>query len=223
MAAFIFDSETNDSKDPEIIEAAWLQLADPASLRVVEMFLMRYRPSRPITLGALATHHIMDEELVDCPPSAEFALPDGCQYLIGHNVDFDWQAAGSPEHIKRICTLALARMIWPQADSHSQSALLYLIDRQNARERLRSAHSAGADVENCHLLLTVIIDQLGGVSSWEELWQHSEAARVPTVMPFGKHKGTPIADVPWDYKQWLSRQPDVDPYLLQALRGEVSA
>lgn len=222
MAAYIFDTETNDSTNPEIIEAAWLQLADPESLRAVEMFHMRYRPERPITLGAMAVHHIMDEDLVDCPPSATFALPDDCEYLIGHNIDFDWQAAGSPAHVKRICTLALARRLWPEADSHSQSALLYLVDRQNARVRLRGAHSAAADVENCHLLLTVIVDKLGGVASWDHLWHISEAARVPTVMPFGKHKGMPIAEVPADYKAWLMRQPDVDPYLMKALRGEVA-
>ncbi|MFG8677603.1 putative quorum-sensing-regulated virulence factor [Pseudomonas aeruginosa] len=37
-------------------------------------------------------------------------------------------------------------------------------------------------------------------------------------MPYGKHKGTPINQVPNDYKAWLLRQPDVDPYLVQALR-----
>jgi len=36
-------------------------------------------------------------------------------------------------------------------------------------------------------------------------------------MPFGKHKGTPMADVPRDYKAWLLNQPDVDPYLRKAL------
>ena len=38
-------------------------------------------------------------------------------------------------------------------------------------------------------------------------------------MTFGKHKGTPISAIPGDYKAWLLRQPDVDPYLAQALRA----
>jgi exodeoxyribonuclease X len=38
-------------------------------------------------------------------------------------------------------------------------------------------------------------------------------------MPFGKHKGEPISEMPVDYRQWLLRQPNVDPYLAQALRG----
>ena len=38
-------------------------------------------------------------------------------------------------------------------------------------------------------------------------------------MPFGKHKGVPISEVPKDYKQWLLRQSDVDPYLVKALEA----
>ena len=46
----------------------------------------------------------------------------------------------------------------------------------------------------------------------------SEAARIPTIMSFGKHKGMPIKDVPADYKRWLLGQSDIDPYLAIALR-----
>ncbi len=47
----------------------------------------------------------------------------------------------------------------------------------------------------------------------------SEDARVPEVMPFGKHKGVRMSDVPADYKRWLASKGDVDPYLVRALRG----
>jgi exodeoxyribonuclease X len=53
-----------------------------------------------------------------------------------------------------------------------------------------------------------------------EIWQASEIASVPTVMTFGKHKGTAIKDVPADYKSWLLKQTDIDPYLIKALKGE---
>lgn len=72
--------------------------------------MQRYNPGKPITFGALATHHIMDEELVDCTPVASFTLPGHMDYMIGHNVDFDWEVNGRPE-VKRICTLALARKL----------------------------------------------------------------------------------------------------------------
>ena len=55
------------------------------------------------------------------------------------------------------------------------------------------------------------------VKTIENLWLLSEEARIPSVMPFGKHKGLAIADIPNDYKRWLLNQDNVDPYLIQAL------
>ena len=218
MTALLFDTETTGTKDPEIIEAAWLELSDPVNLSVLTTFEQRYRPSKQIELGALATHHIYDEELTECPPHTEFCLPVGTRYLIGHNVDYDWMVAGQPA-VKRICTLVLARRFYPSLDSHSQSAMLYFIHRDSARERLRHAHSALADVHNCHAVLKHLIKQAEHINTWEDLWQLSEYARIPSIMPFGKHKGMPIKQVPADYKAWLLRQQDIDPYLIQALRA----
>lgn len=218
MTTLLFDTETTGSKDAEIIEAAWLELSDPINLTVLATFEQRYRPSKPIELGALAIHHIYDEELVNCPPHTDFRLPDDTRYLIGHNIDYDWNVAGKP-HVKRICTLALARYFYPDLDSHSQSAMLYYIRRNVARDRLRQAHSALADVQNCLIILEHFIERAGDIETWGDLWQLSERARIPSIMPFGKHKGLPVAQVPDDYKAWLLRQQDIDPYLIQALRG----
>lgn len=234
MKAIIFDTETNDTKEPEIIEAAWIELefgnpttvpTDPVDdengdiIWVETIHSFRLKPSRQIALGAMATHHIMDEDLEGCDPSCTFELPQS-DFLIGHNIDFDWQAAGSPTGAKRICTLALSRELWPEADCYSQSAMLYHLDRPNARERLTKAHSAAADVLICKTILDSIIAKTGA-DSWESLWSLSEAARIPKTMPFGKWKNTPMEDVPHDYKRWLLGQPDVDQYLRKALGGKV--
>ncbi|GLO24423.1 3'-5' exonuclease [Pseudomonas putida] len=219
MTAYIFDSETTGLNGPELVEAAWLQLG--AGLAVTGEFLQRYKPSKPIELGALATSHILDEELVDCPPHDSFKLPEDATYLIGHNVDYDWGVIGKPD-IKRICTKALSSMLWPDADSHTQSAMIYLHYRAEAPELLRNAHAALDDVKNCRRLLAAIFTslkaQLGRpVASWEELWEISEDARIPKVIRFGKHAGSKIEDIPRDYKRWLLGQADIDPYLRKAL------
>lgn len=70
----------------------------------------------------------MDQELVDCPSTGSFILPGHVDYIIGHNVDFDWGVIGKPE-VKRNCTLALARKLWPDLDSHNQSALMHYLER----------------------------------------------------------------------------------------------
>ena len=217
--ALVFDTETTGTNEPQIIEAAWIKVASPFDLVQIESFNKRYLPSKPIELGATATHHILIEDLVNCPPSSEFSLPLEIDYLIGHNVDYDWKVAGEPP-IKRICTLALSRGLYPSLDSHTQSAMLYFFEGSNARKMLSGAHSALCDVENCVKVLWHLIEELRMqrvIMTWEDIWQASELARIPTIMPFGKHKGTAIADIPADYKRWLLGQPDVDPYLRKAL------
>ena len=213
----IFDTEATDKNNPIIIEAAWLEVTDFDPVTTGESWVQRYNPGRPISLGALATHHIMDEELVNCPPSSSFRLPDDCEYMIGHNVDFDWSAIGSPD-VKRVCTLALSRKLWPDLDSHNQSALLYYLERESARELLKNAHSAASDVMICSLIVSHICRVLG-VKTVEGLWNESEKARTPTMMPFGKHKGLLLTDVPSDYRHWLLNQADIDPYLRKALEA----
>ena len=216
--AIIFDVEATDKNDAVIIEAASLDVTSLKPFEVGNPWVQRYNPGKPISLGALATHHIMDEELVHCPASSSFRLPAGTKYLIGHNIDFDWVAIASPE-VKRICTLALARSLWPDLDSHTQSALLYFFERATAREQLRNAHSALADVWICSKIVAQIIDKLHPVSL-DALWEMSEKARIPTIMPYGKHKGELISQVPTDYKQWLLRQDNVSGYLRKALEAK---
>ena len=127
--------------------------------------------------------------------------------------------------MKRICTLALSRALYPHLDSHSLGALSYFLSFPDfcgeMRERLKGAHDALSDALLTLGLLRNIIFA-SGISyplDFNELWEKSEEARIPTVMPFGKHKGVPLKEVPSDYKRWLRGQPDVDPYLLKALEA----
>ncbi|WP_455923314.1 3'-5' exonuclease [Pseudomonas putida] len=221
MTAYIFDSETTGFNQPQLVEAAWLQLASVAEPVATGTFLQRYKPAKAIELGALATSHILDEELEGCPAHDTFVLPGDTAYLIGHNVDYDWGVIGRPD-LKRICTAALSRRLWPDADTHTQSAMIYLHYRSEAAALLRNAHAALDDVKNCRLLLVKILDALAEdlgrpVSSWDELWEILEDARVPTIIRFGKHAGSAIKDIPASYKSWLLGQADIDPYLRVAL------
>lgn len=221
MSAIIIDTETHSSESPRVIEAAWMRVGSPLDLTALESFHACFNPGVPIDLGAMAVHHIMDEDVAGCPPSSSFSIPSDVRYIIGHKVDFDWEAIGRPD-VKRICTLALCRKLWPHA-AHSQGAMLYLLDRENARDMLKEAHSACQDINICRIILSNIMLKLNEQNGqhawdWERLWQVSEEAREPEYMPFGKHKGVAISDVPRDYKDWLLRQPDVDPYLVNALK-----
>lgn len=230
MSAIILDTETTDADDKrEIIELAYIgAFAAPADvLDHHAPSVFRFKPSekRPISYGAMAVHHIIPEDLAGEPPwPGKWPLPAGVQYLVGHKVDFDWQGIGSPPEVKRICTLALSRYLYPLLDSHTLGAVMYMTSgsRNLARGILRFAHGAAHDVEIVAWVLPKLMGALSDkgntVNTWEQLWQISEIARVPTVMSFGKHKGMAIKDVPRDYKRWMLNQPDCDPYLAMAFR-----
>lgn len=234
MKPYIFDTETTgtDHKQDQIIEAAWLELPDDPNAFLnsepfnAENYCERFRPSVPISLGAQAVHHILTSDLKDCRPSSDFELPENTGYLIGHNVDFDWRMAGEPS-IKRICTLALSRFLFPDKDSHTQSAMIYMMARRNSREeearqRLKNAHAAMDDVRNCASLfafLLVFAEQQGhSISTWDDVHQLSELARIPTIMGFGKHTGLPINQVDSGYVRWYRGQAETDPYYLAAFK-----
>ena len=81
----------------------------------------------------------------------------GIEYIIGHNVDFDWRMLSQPK-VRRICTLALCRSLWPLADTHTLAAMIYHVHpyRQRVREiGQRRASRPAADVQDdrrCALL-----------------------------------------------------------------------
>lgn len=221
---YVIDTETTGCGDPhEVIEIAWQRLA-PNLCPDDKLYSYRFKPNGPMALGAMATHHILPEELESCDEAYSTAwlddvikISDG-DYIIGHNIDYDWRCLGSPT-CKRIDTLAIARSLWPTNDSHILGACIYhVLPHDTAKFALQNAHSAAADVDLVMRLLEHYYDVWGTIPSIEELWQLSEKARIPTIISFGKHKGMAIKDLPADYKRWLLRQLDLDPYLRKALQ-----
>ena len=217
MSAWIIDTETTSTKNTsQVIEFAY-QTYDFGSESEPFGFYARYGHTDPIALGALATHHILPSELEDLPlfNSAEIDWPE---YLIGHNVDFDWKMCGKPA-AKRICTLALARAALPDLDTHSLSGLMYYFLGADAETRdiLRNAHSAGVDVDITSRVLNALLSEhYPDVASLEELYLTCEEVRIPKKMSFGKFKGQPISAVDNGWRNWYRRQDDIDEYVLRA-------
>lgn len=222
MRALILDTETTGKVEPEPIEVAWLTVeiyrSEAGRLLASDMMCGRYKPNKKIELGAMATHHIFDEEVENEEPF-NLAEVGPFDYMIGHLIDYDWGVVGKPD-CKRICTDALSRRLYPGQDSYRLGAMAYLLmDRKAARELQKSAHAADTDVYLVyHILNSMLSGPLSHVDTWEELWLLSEDARIPIHMPFGKYRGEEIAKMPRDYKAWLLCQDNVDPYLREALQ-----
>lgn len=219
---YIFDVETTDRNDGEIIEAAWLQLStDPieGEPKILGEWSGRFCPSQPSSFGAMAVHHILPSELEDCPPSSSFELPEGVILLVGHSIDFDWNAAGSPANVKRIDTHAMAQWLWPDASGFSQIALLYMLDgaTPETREMVREAHGALADVRMNYRLLTHILRLKPEITTWNALWHFSEACRIPRTCPFKRWEGVLLEDMDYSSIDWCLRQDWLDPYFRKGL------
>lgn len=217
MSAYIADTETTGTEpEDQIIELAHTKLVSGPWSLSAQSFDCYYKPTKPIVWGAMAAHHIIPSDLEHMQPSSVAAMPADCTILIGHNIDFDWKMLGKPD-VKRICTLAMARAVWPYCDSHKLSALYYYICGANeeSRQALKNAHNAAADVQLCWRVLQEIISTQK-ISNLSDLYEFSEECRIPKIMTFGKFKDQPVSNVDRGYVQWYRRQPDPDPYLLMA-------
>jgi exodeoxyribonuclease X len=226
MQAIILDTETHTlNGQPIEIAYAPIEIHDSKlTLDKTKIFDQLYSVDEPISFAAMAVHHILESELVGQPHYSTFSLPQETTYIIGHNIDYDIRAIEKcgvdTGNIKAICTLALARLVWPDAEAHNISALIYMISKgsEKAREMIKKAHRADMDIILTANILMHEIHHLN-IQSIEELYNKSEEARIPRSINFGKHRGTAIADLPADYKQWLLRQEDLDPYLRKALEN----
>ena len=225
MNALILDTETHDLNGYpiEIAHVACDLVNHQLFVDEDWIFDQFYSCPEPISFAAMAVHHILESDLIGKPSYDTFRLPENVTYLIGHNVDYDIQAiqkCDSSIQVKGICTLALSRMVWPDASAHNLSTLYYMVEgpTDQTRKELRNAHNAAADIMFTARILAWII-KATGVKDMDALYALSEEARIPKKLTFGKHNGMLIKDVPADYKAWLLKQSDIDPYLRKALEA----
>lgn len=230
---YVIDTETTGMGKPILpVELALIRIhgSPTQGLTAVCEVHTLFNPGKKIECGAMATHHITDEDVYNERKWADFTMPPKIDYVIGHNIDYDWEAVDGNPYTRRICTLALARYLYEDADSHKLAAMLYHIEGAVAKLQVQRSHGAKTDAINTlHLLQLMYLGPLkDGPATWEELWLLSEKARLPRRMQFGKHgpqEGRPgllLSDldrVDPGYKQWLLRQKDMDPYLIKALRA----
>ena len=156
MQAIILDTETHSLNGlPIEIAYAPIQINEgKLSLDRELIFDQLYSiGDEKISYGSMAVHHILESDLVGQPNFSEFKLPPETIYIIGHNIDYDiraiQQCGVDTSHIKAICTLALARLVWPDAEAHNISALIYMISKgsEKAREMLKGAHNKETEIK----------------------------------------------------------------------------
>ena len=166
-------------------------------------------PLMPIPPEASGVHGIADWHVEGKPtfetiwPNLQ-ALIDRADVLVAHNAPFD-RAFLPPIDKPWLDTLRLARHLWPKAPNHQNQTLRYY-----CKLRLEGlAHSADGDaLVTAHLLILLLrtYTKLGLSETLADLLTFSESPIMVKKMPFGKHAGTALEDLPPDYVEWLLRE-----------------
>lgn len=207
MNPIYYDTETTGvrAEDDCIIEIA------AYNAHSKQTFSMLVNPGKPIPEGATAIHGITDEMVADAPSFAvvgkafiEFVGDNGV--LIAHNNDNfdrhfleheakrhdlelpDWQM---------VDTLKWARKYRTDLPRHSLQFL-----RQIYGVEANNAHRALDDVMVLYQVFSQMIDDLS-IETVLELMSNEPKG---DTMPFGKHQGKALSEVPPDYIKWLAKQ-----------------
>lgn len=236
QTAVLLDTELTGLHEPDVIQLACKGPMYFEAWNEAPVAVRHFKPRIPITIGAMATHRIIMEDLEgESTWTGSYPLPEGAGYLIGHAVDIDWKAIGSPD-VKRIDTLPLARHFWPDLDSYKLVALIYhLVQPKVAREMTTHAHTASADILLTAFVLDALMEDIHHdvykLDSWEDLYQLSEMARVPTRIGFSKYgpkngqPGTLYTEVPVGMLRWICdpvRIADMDPWEVKAAQQQLA-
>jgi len=211
MHPIYYDTETTGVKPGKdrIIELA---AYDPVHDR---KFCTLLNPQCPIPQEASAISNITDEMVKNAPlfseKAAEFtAFCDGNFILIAHNNDnFDrlfleeefLRAGIKMPPWKFIDSLKWARKYRSDLPKHSLQFL-----REAYQIEALSAHRALDDVFVLHQVFSRMIDDL----SIQEILELLNETRELTRMPFGKHQGKNLSEIPKDYVEWLNKSGALD-------------
>lgn len=204
MKRYVFyDTETTglNPKQDRIIEIAAYDPIEDSS------FSTLVNPSMPIPKEASNISNITDEMVMNAPTFAEAGKKflEFCKdsILIAHNNDafdvlflqseFERASIVMPE-FEYIDSLKWAKKYRPDLPRHS---LQYLRDIYNIEEN--NAHRALDDVLVLSQLFSKMIDDLD-IQTVMSLLKKNEKN---LVMPFGKHKGKVLSDIPKSYVSWL--------------------
>jgi exodeoxyribonuclease X len=214
----VLDTETTALVNGEVCEVGWTD---------VRLFNDRWEiESDPQALlcgiegeiepEAQAEHHIDKSELVGLPPFFDRlpALYRGAAYFTAHNAEFDAQFFPD-KSTPWICTMRVATALWPDLPSYKNQALRYRQGIEVGNPSLAiPSHRAGPDsYVTAHLLIALLNqpDQRGQIHPLSNFVKVSTLPRRIYRFHFGKHKGTHISEVPYDYLDWVANKSDLDP------------
>jgi len=201
----IWDSETRES----VIEGPFSQL---------------FQATHPLDPENIAVHHLLPSRLAEWPVCTDadlrqVATSESPAFLVAAFCQFErkWITDDMIGTARWICTVKAAARLYPDANSHSNQAVRYLLGLDLADDLAMPPHRAGPDsFVTAHILAHMLkTETVRDLVAWTALPVHMP------VCPIGKHKNAPWADVPADFLQWMLRTPDMSDDLKYHARQEL--
>lgn len=207
---FIFgDVETTGlGKNQGIVEISWIET--DAEFNEVARYGSLINPQKPIQFGAMSVHGITEAMVADAPTIEQFMADAGyplagpVTILTAHKASYDIEFFGPwMDQQDTLCTLKCAQRIYPDAENHKLGTLRCMLGLDGDT---RKAHSAQEDVS-----VLIQLAQRMCQDAETDLYGLIELQNRPNPnlkMTFGKHRGTPLKDLPANYIFWLLNKAD---------------
>ncbi len=151
------------------------------------------RPDRPISYQAMAIHKITEEMVAD-KPWIEDVIPryHGSPYYVAHNASFDQRILPELPDSEWICTVKLARRLWPGI-KYSNMGLYKSLKLEVETPAGLHHHRALFDCYITAALLIRIMDESGWTP--DQMVTITGRPALVKTMAFGKYRGEPIAEI----------------------------
>lgn len=227
MATFVLlDTETTGAGENDRLCQIGFFILNGKELPIVQADYCK--PPLPISFGAMAVHHITNEQIADKPPYAqtqsakmleELNTPE--TFMVIHNAPFDLGMLAKEGVTWRgplIDTLRCIRHLQPELESHSLQYLRYALGfyktEQEEATRLNvqiNAHDALGDV----LVLNLLMRHLVGLVN-RDIGELVRLTKKPILIPkfrFGKYKDQPVEEIVVrdpDYIGWMLDKMEMD-------------
>jgi DNA polymerase-3 subunit epsilon len=191
------------------------------------------KPSSPIEDGAAAIHGISNKDVENERPDTEVVAEfwadinglcvehDARLILSGHNiVSYDMRVLRNyvdvPPDTLTTDTLRLSRKHYPEAPNHKLTTMHEFL-------KLPGEFKAHSALDDCYMSWGILQHFMGKLNRTVlELADEGKNPVLLSVMPNGKHKGTPISVLPESYMQYMLGLDDLDPDIGHTFKTEMA-